>query len=219
MKHITSKRTFDMPRRQPFHLVVFDRDVLYAHDSILQACAAFAKKLASTRVMVVSTFETLHAMRFADPAPIQAMQDASTDMFFLRSATDDCPRRTSHPVDWIEECIVRFVEEAVGAKRGEFHRMKKDKRRFDIFCLASSGAWRDALARVAVRSGHFVHVIVLLTSLYAKDGQPDARRVRPTAAAIHNMAKVADDLFRPSDDRAFQCERVAAEAPPKRMRV
>jgi hypothetical protein len=195
-----------------FQLTIVDRDFACAPSRRLQsACAKLVNTIASPRVLLASTFETTWDIEHCTPDEQKSshlIERAAVASFYIRSATDDCSRKTDNPVDWVEECVARFIEEYIGISRKEWPELaKKKKKSFDILCFASSAVWRDAIARICIRSKYFVRSYTVLAPIYNKNNS-----IEPTKATL--CAKIIESLVSNprtvnlSDQHPFVCKRV-----------
>jgi hypothetical protein len=202
-----------MKRSQTYQLTIIDRDLACAPSKPLQqSCARMIRAVASSCVLLVSTFETEHDIRHnstdADRRATDLMDRAAVGAFHVRSATDDCNRRTDNPVDWVEECVARFIEEYIGISRREWPEYaKKKQKRFDIMCMASSAIWRDAVARICVRSCYFVRSFLILAPIYNKNNTMEPTKAT-LAAKLVAALMAAPGALAIADQQPFVCKRI-----------
>jgi hypothetical protein len=205
-----------MHKKHAFQLTIIDRDLACAPSHKLQlACAKMVRATGSPRVLLASTFETMHSIERSTEDEQKAtslMEEAAIGTFHTRSATDECHRRTDSPVDWVEECVARFIEEYIGVPRREWPAYaKKKQKRFDILCIASSAVWRDAIARISVRSGYFVRSFVILAPVYTKENTIHAIKATLSAKLIDAIIRQPAAVTM-TDQQPFVCERIRAQA-------
>lgn len=163
--------------------ILVDWDALCAGDKMDVAISKLCSVTDCERVAVIGVRHSLSRIRQSPQTALIAQRAPS--YFCVRSARDDFGPREDNPLVWIEECVVRFIEESDGSHRSSWRSRRSNRNRtFDVLCISASPLWREALASICVRSGYFVRCRVL--SIF---NTSDPRCVAVSVRSILNLSR------------------------------